>query len=56
MREGVVLFSTPMCDEAVPEALAYIKRHNLNSEDVRVLKTGDGMCSVVCKREVTLSE
>lgn len=53
LNPPTVLFSCPDDEAALVDARAYIKRHALTVDDVKIIKR-DGSVVVVPKREVTL--
>ena len=50
---GMILFYSPADPAALDDAKAYIARHNLTSDDVRLLQRPSSVV-VECKREVVL--
>lgn len=53
---NTVIFAAPSDDDMIAEARAYIARHRLTADDVKMAKTRDGFVVVTSKREVTLHE
>jgi hypothetical protein len=53
LRAGTVLYASDASDDAAADARAYIRKHGLTRDDVKLVKR-EGQILVVAEREVRL--